>query len=435
MARADRGGRRDVSSTRDKPPRTESPEAFGRGGPKGGDGSRKHEAERPEAGNGGAEAGTGGQDNRDDNGGKPLRQAQDRPVRQAQDRPAAPSKKPFFKRPVVVFFLALLVIGGLIGGIWYWTYSRQFETSDDAFVDAHITAISPKVAGIVIDIPPDVDDNRLVAEGQKLLQIDPRDFEVQVQSNQAALLAAQGKLAQAEAQVTVAQANAASARADILTADANASMTASDLKRYTSLDPRAVSKQQLDSSTAAAASTAAIVEADRKKADAADAQVKLASTQVETAKADVETAKANLENARLQLSYATIVAPVAGRVTRKDVQKGMYVQVGQALLSLVPQEVFVTANFKETQLAHMRPGDRVDIDVDAMPGRTYHGRVDSIQSGSGARFSLLPPENATGNYVKVVQRVPVKIVFDEKAQDLQGLGPGMSVEPKVWIAK
>ena len=298
--------------------------------------------------------------------------------------------------------LAVIVIGGIAGGIWYWSYSRQFETTDDAFIDAHITAVSPKVAGLVIDIPPDVDDNRLVTEGQKLLQIDPRDFDLQVSSANAALLAAQGKLAQAEAQVTVAQANAASARADIVTADANASVAANDIKRYSSLDRCAVSKQQLDSATAAARSTAAIVEADRKKADAADAQVKLATTQVETAKADVETAKVNLANAQLQWSYTTVVAPVAGRVTRKDVQKGMYVQVGQALLSIVPQDAFVTANFKETQLAHMQPGDRVDISVDAIPGRTFHGHVDSIQAGSEPPVSACSPQNATGNYVKVV---------------------------------
>jgi membrane fusion protein (multidrug efflux system) len=416
MARVDGGGQKDMPSKRDTPanPRAQSPEAFGRGEPKGSDGSRS----RPEADNGGSAVETGGQNDHEDNGA---------------GKPAAQNKKPFFKRPLVVVVLAVLVIGGVVGGGLYWSYTRQFATTDDAFIDAHITTISPKVAGLVVDIPADVDDNRLVAEGEKLLQIDPRDFELQVSSAKAALLAAQGKLAQAEARVTVAQANAASARADILTADANASMAASDLKRYTSLDPRAVSKQQLDSSTAAATSTAAIVEADRKKADAADAQVKLAATEVETAKADVETAKVSLANAELQLSYATVVAPIAGRVTRRDVQKGMYVQVGQALLSIVPEEVFVTANFKETQLARMRPGDRVDIDVDAMPGRTFHGHVDSIQDGSGARFSLLPPENATGNYVKVVQRVPVKIVFDDKPQDLQGLGPGMSVEPKVRV--
>ncbi len=424
MAKADGGGRRDMSSKRDRPPgpRSDSPEAFGRGEPKESDGSRNPEADRPEPGNGAGkgDAGRGGQRDRHENGG---------------DSPAPQIKKPFFKRPLVLVILAILVIGIVGGGIWYWSYTRHFETTDDAFIDAHITSISPKVAGLVVDIPPEVDDNRLVVEGQKLLQIDPRDFELQVQLSRAALLAGKGKLAQAEAQVTVAEANAASARADILTADANASVAANDLKRYTSLDPRAVSRQQLDSATAAAASTAAIAEADRRKADAADAQVKLAVTQVETAKADLETAKVNLANSQLQLSYTTIAAPLAGRVTRKDVQKGMYVQVAQALLSIVPREVFVTANFKETQLAHVRQGDRVDVSVDAMPGRTFHGHVDSIQDGSGARFSLLPPENATGNYVKVVQRVPVKIVFDEKPENLQGLGPGMSVEPKVWISK
>ena len=420
MARVDRGGQRHMSSKGDKPasPRGEPPQAIGRSEPRGGDGSRA--PDRPESANGGSQGDADGRPNDRQN---------------VSEKPAPQVSKPFYRRPVVMVVLAVVVIGGIVGGIWYWSYTRQFETTDDAFIDAHITTISPKVAGLVVDIPPDVDDNRLAAEGQKLLQIDPRDFELQVALAKAALLAAQGKLEQAEAQVKVAQANAASARADVQTAEANASMAFSDLKRYTALDPRAVSKQQLDSSTAAATSTAAIVEADRKKADAADAQVKLNMTQIDTAKADVETAKVNQANADLQLSYATIVAPLAGRITRKDVQKGMYVQVGQALMSIVPQQVYVTANFKETQLAHMRQGDRVDIEVDAMPGRTFHGHLDSIQDGSGARFSLLPPENATGNYVKVVQRVPVKIVFDDKPENLQGLGPGMSVEPKVWLSK
>jgi membrane fusion protein (multidrug efflux system) len=423
MARVDGGGRRDISNRRDKPsvPRTESPEAFGRGEPKSSDGARDRAGAEPnETGNGGSESDANRQSDRDEGRG---------------DKPSPQEKRPFFKRPLVVVILALVVIGGVVAGIAYWSYVRQFETTDDAFIDAHITTVSPKVAGLVVSIPADVDDNRMVAEGQKLLQIDPRDFDLQVASAKAALLSAQGKLAQAEAQVKVAEANAASARADVQTAEANASMALSDLKRYSALDPRAVSKQQLDSATAAAASTAAIVEADRKKADAADAQIKLTMTQIETAKADVETARVNLDNGELQRSYATIVAPVAGRVTRKDVQKGMYVQIGQALLSVVPPDVFVTANFKETQLAHMRQGERVDVEVDAMPGRRFHGHLDSIQDGSGARFSLLPPENATGNYVKVVQRIPVKIVFDEKPENLQGLGPGMSVTPKVWISK
>ena len=143
-------------------------------------------------------------------------------------------------------------------------------------------------------------------------------------------------------------------------------------------------------------------------------------------------AEANLSNARLQLSYTILRGPVSGWITRKDVQMGSYLQVGQSICSIVPAKVFAMANFKETQLQHIHVGDKVDLRVDAFSGRTWHGTVDSIQAGSGARFSLLPPENATGNYVKVVQRVPVKIDFDA-GEDLSGLAPGMSVEPKVWL--
>jgi membrane fusion protein (multidrug efflux system) len=195
----------------------------------------------------------------------------------------------------------------------------------------------------------------------------------------------------------------------------------------------ALSRQQLDNDTATARSDAANLAAAQQKVAASGAQLALNKTQIATAEAGVRAAAAQVEQARLNLSYTEIRASVAGRVASKTVANGNYVQIGQSLMALVPDEVWITANFKETQLDHMRAGQPVDIYVDAYPGHVFHGRVNSFQAGSGAAFSLLPPENATGNYVKVVQRVPVKIVFDNEADNQRLLGPGMSVEPYVRI--
>jgi len=202
------------------------------------------------------------------------------------------------------------------------------------------------------------------------------------------------------------------------------------LTRYENLPPGATTQQQLINFRAAAQSADAQLEAARKKTAAAQAQVQWAQSQIAVAEAQVNQAKAQLRQAELQLSYTHIKAPIAGTVANRNIQVGDYVQIGQALMALVPHEVYVTANYKETQLDDMKPGQDVQITVDAYPGHTFRGKVDSIQRGSGARFSLLPPENATGNYVKVVQRVPVKIDFDPEGFRM---GPGMSVVPQVKV--
>jgi membrane fusion protein (multidrug efflux system) len=250
------------------------------------------------------------------------------------------------------------------------------ESTDDAFIDGHIISIAPKVAGEVTAVY--VEDNQIVKAGDPLVDIDPRDYQAKVDEHR-------GKLAAAEAEAKSAVADAA---------------------RYEQIYKHdEISKQQLDNARAAAASALGTVAKER----------------------------GALEQEELNLSYTKIVAPQSGRVTRKSVETGSYVPVGQALLSVVPENVWVTANFKETQLTHMHPGQKVSIKVDAYPDRQLEGRVDSIQSGTGSRFSLLPPENATGNYVKIVQRVPVKIVFTENADILKPLAPGMSVVPSVSV--
>ncbi len=336
------------------------------------------------------------------------------------------------RRPAVVLAVAgVLLAAGLIVGVPMLIEAAHYEGTDDAFVDADVVHAAPQVAGRVVAVA--VGDNQLVERGQLLVQIDPRDYQVRVRDAAAGLAEAQGKLDQAKAQLAVTSADADQADAGVDVALANQVNAAADLKRYTTLEARAISQQMKDAATAAAGSTAAQLTAARRRAASAHASVELGRTQITTAAATVEDAQAKVDQAALDLSYTDLRATAAGRVTRKSVQPGNYVQVGQQVMALVPTDVYVTANFKETQLEHMRPGQPVDVHVDAYPAHAFHGHVDSLQSGTGAAFSLLPPENATGNFVKVVQRVPVKIKLDDKYDPQYLLAPGMSVEPDVRV--
>jgi membrane fusion protein (multidrug efflux system) len=432
-------------------------------------------------------------------------------------------KRPIYRRPAFLVVVALILLIGAILGVRYIVYARSHESTDDAFIEGHIIQVSPKVSGHVVQVH--VDDNQSVKEGDLLVEIDPRDYQAQVDQAKAALNAAitrqkaaeinvgltsktssaavqqasssvdqarQGvqtsraqvgnardKAAQAQAQVTTAHQNAEQARAQVSAAQAEANRTRADVARYEQLYSKdEVSRQQLDAATAAAQTAAAQLEAAQSRAEAAQAQVteaqanasaaqqnvqvaqsqvgeaqahvgtaqgqlaaanaapqQVASSQAEasTASAEVERAQAALDQAELLLSYTKIYAPQSGRIAKKAVEVGNFVQPGQALLAVVPDEVWVVANFKETQLDYMRPGQPAEVRVDAYPGKVFRGKVDSIQPGTGSRFSLLPPENASGNYVKVVQRVPVKIVLDQSADATLLLAPGMSVEPEVKV--
>jgi membrane fusion protein (multidrug efflux system) len=332
-------------------------------------------------------------------------------------------------------FFIFIVIMLAASGVAAWYYARfvaPFETTDDAFIDSYVTFVSPRVSGPVVKLW--VADNQSVKEGDVLLQIDPRDYQLVLNQATAELGTADSMVKQAEARITVDQAKAEEETAAIAAAQAAADRAKADRARYESVQSQAVSKSQLDLAKTQASSTAAEVEVARNKAKAALAQVDLDRAEAQTARAQVEQSRARLEQAQLQLSYAAVSAPRAGRVTRRTVEQGAYVQTGQALLALVPDDIWVVANFKETQLERMRPGQPVLIRVDAYPQRKFQGKVDSLQAGTGSRFSLLPPENAVGNYVKVVQRVPVKIIFDEPVDLSQfNLAPGMSVEPEVRV--
>ena len=331
-------------------------------------------------------------------------------------------------RRIAFIVLPILIIGGLL---YYWFFMRPYESTDDAFIDTHVTPIAPRIAGQVTALL--VQDNQAVQEGQVLLEIDPRDYEAKLAEARAGLVAARTRSQQADAQLVLDQARVVQAKANLASAETESERAQADLKRYQSLESPAVSRSQLDLATTQARSNAAAVEVARSLVRAAEAQVQLGSAAIQTAAAEVQGNEAAVRQAELTLSYTKLLAPKPGFVAHRTVEAGTYVQTGQELMALVPPRVWVTANFKETQLSRMRPGQPVTIHVDAYPGHTFRGHVDSIQRGSGAQFSLLPPENATGNYVKVVQRVPVKIVFDEEPNPRLPLGPGMSVEPSVNI--
>jgi membrane fusion protein (multidrug efflux system) len=342
-------------------------------------------------------------------------------------------KKPFWKRPVLLSVMIGVALLATIVGVIYLIHIEHFESTDDAFIDGRIAHIAPRVAGKVIALK--VEDNQIVSADQPLIEIDPEPFEVKLHQAEAALGQSEAQLEQANANLEVAKANAAQSDADVIVAQANSLNAQQDFERFTKVDPAARSRQQLDTATANQRSSEAQVTAAQKKADSMHAMVKASEKTRDSAIAGVQAAKAQVEQAKLDLTYTTVVAGHPGRVTRRTVEVGNYVSVGQEIMDVVgtqvPQDIWVTANFKETQLAKMEKGQPVTITIDAFPDEKLRAHVDSIQNGTGAVFSLLPAENATGNYVKVVQRVPVKIVFDEQPRHM--LSPGMSVEPEVDV--
>lgn len=327
--------------------------------------------------------------------------------------------------------VAALLVTIIVTVAYYFVFVAPFESTDDAFIDAHVTTVAPQVAGRVQQIL--VKDNQFVNAGDVLLEIDPRDYQSKLTQAQANLAAAISQLAQAKAQLAVDQAKADQEHANLSAVAAQASYAENNLKRLQAIGVSGVSQDQIDSAKTQARFTTANTEVAKNRILAADAQAGLSQANVATAEANVAQSDAAVQQAELNLSYTKVTAPEAGLVTHRTVEKGAYVQPGLALLAVVPTNVWVVANFKETQLTHMRAGQPVTVKVDAYPQIKFTGHVDSIQSGSGARFSLFPAENATGNYVKVVQRVPVKIMLDEVSAPNVVLGPGMSVEPKVQV--
>ena len=367
----------------------------------------------------------------------------------AANAEASGAAKP--RRPAARF-VALAVTGvalavGFRQGLDYVLEVFTHESTDDAFLEAHIVAVAPRVAAQVLAVH--VKDNQWVRRGDVLVQLDPGDFEVRLAQKRAAATSADASLDSAKAGLAyikagyeTAEANYRQEQANVESSRAKAQRAQANLKRDETLRQTGVVSQQVfDSSKADADSTAADLRAAEQKAAAAAAQVAqaqaqigLAVTLVATADTKIQQAHTDEQAADLDLSYTKILAPCDGKVTRKAVEPGTYTQVGQSLLALVTSNFWVVANFKESQLTDMRPGQPAEIRVDSYPKRRFRSHVDSIMAGSGARFSLLPPENAVGNYVKIVQRVPVKIVFDEPLDSAMSLGPGMSVVPLVRLS-
>ncbi|MDE1900368.1 MAG: HlyD family secretion protein [Alphaproteobacteria bacterium] len=332
---------------------------------------------------------------------------------------------------LIVAALALVAGGG------FYAYDHRYEEStDDATIDGTIVTISPKISGYVKTL--NITDNQRVKAGDVLLEIDPADYIVRRDRAQAALAAAEAAEAAGQNNARTTSVSAPSdldaARAQVAAAQANWVKAASDLKRMQALSNEARSQQQLDQAIAAEKSARSALEdaqAKLRSAQTAPETVARAEATSRQLAAQVKQAQADLAQAEIDLADTKVVAPIDGYITKRSVDQGTYVQAGQALGSLVGTDMWVTANFKETQLTHMHRGQPVSIDVDAYPGVTIKGKVDSIQAGTGAFFSTFPPENATGNFVKIVQRVPVKITFDGALPPDVKLGPGLSVEPTV----
>jgi membrane fusion protein, multidrug efflux system len=306
--------------------------------------------------------------------------------------------------------LGIVLLGMLVAAIEWWVGSDTVST-DDAFVDGRAITLTPQVAGSVVALQ--VRDNQRVRAGDSLVQIDPRAY-----------AAARD---QAAADLCVAQAQLAAARATLARADA-------DWRRQNQLPLGAITQEALDATnatrlTARAGQTSA--EAELRRTDTVGAQIAQAETNVRELEARVARAKAQLEQAELNLAWTRVTAPADGWITKRNVEAGNYVQPGQALLALVTPDIWVTANFKESDLAQLRPGQKVDISVDAYPALKLKGHVDSVQLGTGSRFAAFPPENATGNFVKIIQRVPVKIDIDSGLDPDIPLPLGISVVPRV----
>ena len=345
------------------------------------------------------------------------------------------------RRRIPVIVVGVLALALAVWGLNRYLYSRHHVSTDNAQIDGHITLIAPRIAAFVTRIL--VDDNQHVQAGDTLVVLDDRDLKVRLQQAEAdlheaeAAVGSRGRAGQTQAELQATRAEAASAQASVSAAEADYHKAAADVERYRKLAAqKIVSAQQFDAAEAAAAQAAAKLEAARRQAAAAGSQVSASGAAVRSADARLAAAQAAVSNAGLQLSYAYITAPVAGIVAKRNAEIGALVQVGQTLMSIVPDEnVWVTANLKETQLTHVRVGDRAEFTVDAYPGRSFEGRVESLSPATGARFALLPPDNATGNFTKVVQRIPVRIAVDQPAGSPVPLRPGMSVDVTIETGK
>ena len=358
-------------------------------------------------------------------------QEREKEAGEAHEKHEAEENSVWHKHKLAVILGSILVLIAIVGAVVWWLASRGYESTDDAFVQGRPYPVSPRIAGTIVDVP--VTDNQMVNAGQPLIHIDRNDFQTALDQANARFAEAQDAVTQFKSQIDaqLAQINAVQAQVDAAKA---AQVFAQQQQQRSSqlLATGSGTVQQEQQNRSNLQSADAQVNQQLGGLQAAKQQVDVLRAQAKNADAQVAEAKAARDQGDLNLSYTNIAAAQRGRVSQLTAAKGQYVAPGQALMTFVPDEYWVIANFKETQINHMKSGDAVDMTIDAYPSRKLHGHVDSIQSGSGTAFSLLPAQNATGNYVKVVQRIPVKIVFDDLPDDIV-LGPGMSVTPKVRV--
>ena len=353
-----------------------------------------------------------------------------------QDAPptavAEPLEAPKKRNPLVFIVLALVLLAGAFYGFRRYQFAQAHESTDDAQVEGDVYPILPRVSGPVLKVL--VNDNQTVKKGDTLVTIDKSDYQQRVNAAQAALVAAQAQVVAARAQVGTAQANVRTAQTTIGVSEANRVRLQQDLQRSVRLRKDDIIPQSdYDAVQANLRATSAQRSTAQDQVTVARQQVIAAQQQIGVAQAVVKQRQADLDNAALQLSYTTLIAPGDGIVSRKNVQPGQVVSPGQQLLGLVSSgKTWVIANFKETQLENMKVGQKVKLEVDAYPSEEFEGHVESLSAATGARFALLPPDNASGNFVKVTQRVPVKIVLD-KIDPQHPLRAGMSVNAIVAV--
>ena len=354
----------------------------------------------------------------------------------AQDKADQQTRK---KRRPKVFLIALLVLALLVlGGVYWWLSGLNVESTDDAYTDGRAIQIAPQVSGRVVSL--DVTDNQFVRRGQALIHIDPRQYINTRDQNQGQLDTEKAQLASQKLGAEIAEKNFPAAlqasEADLASAKANLEQRQADFARQKSLPKQATTQQEVDAATSSLQQAQAqVLQAQARVVQSTPVQQNIGQSkeQVRNLTGQVEQAQAKVNQANLDLSYTVVRAPQDGWVTKRNVEMGNYVSSGQQILSIVSPEVWITANFKETELDLMRPGQSATITVDAYPDLKLTGHVDSIQLGSGSKFSAFPAENATGNFVKIVQRVPVKIVIDSGLDPTLPLPLGISVEPTVTV--
>jgi membrane fusion protein (multidrug efflux system) len=354
----------------------------------------------------------------------------------AQAAPAAAPAAPAKSNRRVIVIAAIVALAALAAGGRMWYRSHYFVETENAYVAGHVHPVSARISGVVTRVL--IDDNQIVKEGDVIAELDPFDQHVKVEQIQAQIASAEQQVLQSDAQIAQVQAQASGAAAQVAQSEAQLLRAKQDAERYGQLynsQMKAVSKAELDAAVAGRASAVADLAARKDSATAAKAQINAARSARDVLKAQVSVLRVQLKDAEQQLAYNKILAPVGGRIGKRTIEVGQRVTAGQQLTAIVQENVWLTANFKETQLAGLKPGQEVKVTIDAIPGRELIGKVDSFAPASGAQFALLPADNATGNFTKIVQRVPVKITFrPEDVKALSGrLVPGMSAIAEVAI--